>query len=201
MRILFSFAPFIAFALVARASSVMTACLVAACIGLALLLRESLLRGRSVKLLEAGSIVLYSGLALVTALWHPGWSMWVIWAVNDAGLLTIALVSLAIGLPFTLQYAREQVAPELWSSPVFLAVNKRITAVWACAFAAMLLGKLAVVVVPGTPARVGTAVSILAMAAALRFTAWYPAHVRRRMEGTTADASAGGLALPPTGTP
>jgi hypothetical protein len=33
------------------------------------------------------------------------------------GLLPIVLVSMAVGRPFTLQYAREQVEPEFWDKP------------------------------------------------------------------------------------
>jgi len=55
-----------------------------------------------------------------------------------AGLLAlIALVSL-VTVPFTEQYAREQVSRELWSSPRFKAVNRRLTLVWAGVFAAMV---------------------------------------------------------------
>lgn len=188
MRVLLSFAPFIAFALLAQASSLMAACLVAACIGFAMLLRDSLLRGRSIKILEAGSVLLYAGLALATAL-HAGWSMWAVWVINDAALLLIALASLAIGVPFTIQYARERVSPDLWDHPIFLAVNARITAAWACAFAVMLASKLAVVVLPGTPGWAGIAASSLASIAALRFTNWYPAHVHQtRMAAQAAPA-------------
>jgi hypothetical protein len=179
MRILLSFAPFIVFAVAVKLTSLEVACLIPAGIGLASLLRDSVLHGRSVKILEAGSVLLYGGLGLATALLHPGWSMWVVWLINDAGLLLIALGSLAIGLPFTLQYAREQVAPELWDNPVFMSVNLRITAAWACAFAVMLLAKLAVATVPGVPGWVGGMASILASIAAIKFTTWYPAYVRQ----------------------
>ena len=55
----------------------------------------------------------------------------------DGGLLVIVLVSLAIGMPFTLQYARESVPKEFWTVPLFITTNQRITAAWAAAFAVM----------------------------------------------------------------
>jgi hypothetical protein len=36
--------------------------------------------------------------------------------------------------PFTIQYAREQVAPEFWSSPLFVRINQYITGIWGLAF-------------------------------------------------------------------
>ena len=44
-------------------------------------------------------------------------------ATVDAGVLAIALLSLAIRLPFTLQYAREAVDPEVTLLPGFLRAN------------------------------------------------------------------------------
>jgi all-trans-retinol 13,14-reductase len=44
-------------------------------------------------------------------------------------LMTIAWGSLLAGAPFTIQYAREQVPPELWRSPVFIRINQYIAAV------------------------------------------------------------------------
>jgi hypothetical protein len=41
-------------------------------------------------------------------------------------------------LPFTEQYARESVPEQFWSSPRFKAVNRQLTTMWACVFAAMV---------------------------------------------------------------
>ncbi len=98
---------------------------------------------------------------------------------SEPVFVPIVLGSLAIRLPFTLQYARERVAPEFWDNPVFRSVNARITAAWAGAFAVMLLAKLAVATIPGMPGWFGGTASILASIAAIRFTTWYPAHVRQ----------------------
>jgi hypothetical protein len=49
-------------------------------------------------------------------------------------LTAIAWGSLLTSTPFTIQYAREQVAPELWHSPAFLRVNQYIIAVWGFDF-------------------------------------------------------------------
>ncbi|HUC16792.1 MAG TPA: hypothetical protein VMA37_03785 [Acetobacteraceae bacterium] len=49
-------------------------------------------------------------------------------------LMAIAWGSLLAGVPFTIQYAREQVAPEFWHTPIFIRINQYITAVWGLDF-------------------------------------------------------------------
>lgn len=49
-------------------------------------------------------------------------------------LMAIAWGSLAAGTPFTIQYARERVAPEFWHTPLFIRINQCITAVWGLDF-------------------------------------------------------------------
>src|SRR6202042_3099628 len=55
-----------------------------------------------------------------------------------AGLLaTIAFGSLLV-TPFTEQYARETVPRQLWSSPQFKQINRKLTTMWGLVFAAMI---------------------------------------------------------------
>jgi uncharacterized membrane protein len=49
-------------------------------------------------------------------------------------LMLIAWGSLLGAMPFTIQYAREQVAPEFWHSPLFIRINQHITAIWGLDF-------------------------------------------------------------------
>jgi uncharacterized membrane protein len=49
-------------------------------------------------------------------------------------LMAIAWGSLLAGVPFTIQYAREQVAQEFWHTPLFIRINQSITAVWGLDF-------------------------------------------------------------------
>jgi all-trans-retinol 13,14-reductase len=57
-------------------------------------------------------------------------------------LMAIAWGSLLAGTPFTIQYAREQVSPKLWRSPVFIRINQIITAVWGLDFSLSALVSL-----------------------------------------------------------
>jgi uncharacterized membrane protein len=57
-------------------------------------------------------------------------------------LMAIAWGSLLVGMPFTIQYAREQVPQGLWRSPVFIRINQIITAVWGLDFSLSALVSL-----------------------------------------------------------
>jgi hypothetical protein len=56
-------------------------------------------------------------------------------------LATVMLASVAI-VPFTEQLAREQVDRRYWGSPVFRALNRRISLLWAGLIYVMALGHL-----------------------------------------------------------
>jgi len=86
---------------------------------------------------------------------------------------------MALRRPFTLQYAREEVSPELWNTPEFLHVNYVISGAWALAFALMVLAELALLYAPQIPHRVGVIVIVVALVGAVKFTSWYPSRSRR----------------------
>ena len=177
MGILLAFTPFIAFAVVDRLSGPTEGLVAGAVVSAALLLRD-LLQGRTAKVLEVGTAVLFGGLALYALLGRPSWSVIGVRLVVDTGLLLIVLASLAMRRPFTLQYAREQVAPELWNAPEFVRTNYVITAVWALAFAVMVVAELVLLYVPDIPPRAGIFAIILALVGAVKFTGWYPERQR-----------------------
>ncbi len=98
----------------------------------------------------------------------------------DGGLLGIALFSLAIRRPFTLQYARERVPEQYWGLPIFLTTNRIITSVWAATFAIHVAADAAAQYVAAIPIWVDVVVSIAAFVGAVIFTRRYPEAVRRR---------------------
>ena len=183
MSILLAFAPFIAFAVLDRIVGPAEALAAGAAVSAALILRDLAGPRRSVKVLEAGTFVLFAGLALYTLLSGANWSVIGIRLCVDAGLLLIVLALMATGRPFTLQYARDQVAPEFWDRPEFIRTNYVITGAWALAFAIMVLAELALLYVPGMPPRAGIAAVVLALVGAVKFTGWYPEREERRIAG------------------
>jgi uncharacterized membrane protein len=148
-------------------------------------------RGESVKVLEVGSLALFGILLLYTLVAAPEWTVATVRLAVDGGLLVIVLVSLAIGMPFTLQYARESVPQELWTAPLFITTNQRITGAWAAAFAVMTAADAAAHYVEAIPVWIEVAASIAAFVGAVWFTRWYSAVVRRRVS----DAGGAGGAL------
>jgi hypothetical protein len=137
-------------------------------------------RAESVKILEVGSLILFGLLTGYTLLAAPQWTVATVRLAVDGGLLAIALVSLVIDRPFTLQYAREQVPEQYWGLPVFLVTNRIITGVWAATFAIHVAADAAAEYVSAIPIWVDVVVSIAAFVGAVFFSRRYPVAVRRR---------------------
>jgi hypothetical protein len=177
MNILFGFAPYVAFFVLMHAGSVVLGLWAAFAVALGVAGR-SWVRTRSSKVLEIGNVALFAALALFTMATAWPWTLMAVRLTVDAGLLAIVLISLAIGRPFTVQYARETVPQQYWDTPLFLSTNRTITWIWAAAFAAMVASHAAAVALPGIPARLDVAVTVLALVGAYKFSTWYPERAR-----------------------
>lgn len=173
MTILLILAPYGVFAMLMLVSSAPVSLLAAAAASLAVI-ADDVLCGRSVKLLGAGSAILFACLGAYLALTHHVWSSSAVKLAVDAGILAIALGSLAIGKPFTLQYAREMSDAKTAQLPDFLTANYVITWAWALAIVLMMTANALVIYVPGLPLWTGLAVALAARTTAIYFTRWYP---------------------------
>ena len=179
MGMLLAFLPFLVFALLERIAGPAAGLLAGTAVSGGLLLRDRLTPGRSPKLLEIGTLLLFGALSVIM-LAGAAWSVVQVRLAVDAGLLLIVLATLAIGRPFTLQYAREQVPEAYWNSPEFHRTNVVITAAWAVAFAVLVAVEGAMVALPGFPHQLGVVVIVLALVGAVKFTQWYPSRSRGR---------------------
>lgn len=180
MNLLLAFAPFVLFVVIERIWGIKAGLVSATIVAAALVTRDWMSRNRSVKILELGTMALFGGLAAYALLAGATWSVIGVRLRVDAGLMLIVLASIAIRTPFTLQYAREHVGQELWSSSEFIRTNYIITTVWAAAFAVMVAADLVMLYVPNVPLRVGFWTTILSILGAARFTSWYPERFKRR---------------------
>jgi hypothetical protein len=178
MDILISFLPFVVFFALMRLVTPVAG-LIGAFVVSSLLFWRMRRRAESVKILEVGSLILFGLLTIYTFVAASRWTVARVRLAVDAGLLAIVVVSLGIGRPFTLQYARERVPAQFWNSPVFLATNRIITAVWAGAFVVLVAADAAAEYVPAVPLWVDVGASVAALLAAIWFTRWYPDRVRR----------------------
>ncbi|MDT0460235.1 hypothetical protein RM550_31700 [Streptomyces sp. DSM 41527] len=141
--------------------------------------------GGSIKILEIADVVFFAAMAVIGIFASPGTLHWLenySGEVSNIALLVIALGSMAIRLPFTLQYAREQVPREYWNEPRFLRTNYYITGVWGAAFgvAAIVGGFGDLVLHNSNNLWTGWIIQIAAIIVALQFTRWYPDVVRAR---------------------
>lgn len=150
-----------------------------------LIAARMLCRGTSLKILEVSDIVFFAVLAAVGAASSPGTHTWLetyAGEISNLALVVIAFGSMAVRVPFTMQYGRERVDPEYWKSREFLRINYVITGVWGAAFfVAALAGGFGDLVLHN-PDNLWTAwiVQIGAIVTALSFTEWYPQVVRSR---------------------
>jgi hypothetical protein len=130
--------PWVLFSLITQHDTLKAAAVVAllAAIGIA---GPSLLRGRP-KLLELGAVVAFAGFAVAAFRVDHSTGEWIARyarAIAAGGLAAIAFGSL-LWTPFTEQYARESVPCQLWSSPRFKEINRRLTAMWGWVFVTMV---------------------------------------------------------------
>ena len=131
-------------------------------------------RGRSVKILAAGSAILFAGIGLYLALLDPSLSALGVKLSVDIGIFIISLGSLLARRPFTLQYAIESVPAETAAMPGFLTANYIITAAWTVAALLMLAANIVLLYFPGLPVWSSLAVAFAARNSAIYFTKWYP---------------------------
>ena len=145
-------------------------------------------RGRSVKILGAGSAVVFAGLGSYFTFIDPSLSVSAIKFFTDAGILAISAGSMLIRHPFSLQYALERVPAETAAMPGFLRANYIITAVWSAAGLLMALSNAAMLYVPGLPIWLSLAIAFAARNSALYFTKWYPEYRRTKFTAQPAQA-------------
>ena len=136
--------------------------------------------GRSVKMLAAGSLVLFVALGCYLTLVDPSWSTTAVRLAVDGGVLAMALLSIAIRRPFTAQYARESVTPEVSRLPAFLIANYIITLAWTAALALMIVANFLTIYVPSMPLWAGIATAFAARNSAVYFTRWYPRYLQSK---------------------
>jgi hypothetical protein len=180
MTIFLVLAPYGAFALLMLACSATVSLFAAAALCLAILAWDKL-HGRSVKLLGAGSAVIFAALGVYLALTEAPPSVSAVKLAVDTGVLAIALVSLAAGRPFTVQYAREMVDAETARLPGFMAANYVITWAWVLAFLLMIAANALLIYVPGLPLWPGIAIAFAARNTAVYFSRWYPQYRKARV--------------------
>ena len=182
MTIFLILAPFGSFALLMLVTSAQVSLFASAAICLAVI-GIDVYRGRSIKMLGAGTVIVFTALGAYIALIDPNMSHSVVKLTVDIGVLAISLMSLIIRKPFILQYALEEVDAETAKLPGFIRANYLITAVWTLSMLLMMAGNVALIYVPGLPLWSGLLIAFAARNSAVYFTKWYPEY-RKAKYGT-----------------
>jgi hypothetical protein len=133
-----AFIPWIVFTLVAQHSTLKLAAIGA-------LVASVVIAGRSAraggpKLLELGAVLAFVGFTAVAFMADAETAAFVDRYARAiaAGLLSLIAFGSLLVVPFTEQYARESVPPQLWSTPQFKQINRKLTTMWATVFAVMV---------------------------------------------------------------
>jgi hypothetical protein len=92
------------------------------------------------KSLEIGAVITFIGFVVVAFVADSATAHWV--SRYARGIAALILAAIAFGsllfVPFTEQYAREQVPEQYWGSPRFKEINRKLTALWGFVFIAMV---------------------------------------------------------------
>ncbi|MGY2905212.1 hypothetical protein [Bradyrhizobium sp. URHC0002] len=190
MTIFLILAPFGSFALLMLVTSAQVSLFASAAICVAVI-GIDVYRGRSIKVLGTGCVLLFTGLGAYVTLVDPNLSHSAVKLTVDVGVLAISLVSLIIGKPFILQYALEEVDAETAKLPGFKKAVYLITWAWNAAFVLMIIGNVLTIYVPGLPLWSSLVIAFAARNSAAFFTTWYPQYRKAKYGAPPANALPG----------
>jgi hypothetical protein len=143
---------------------------------------------RRLKVLDAATVVFFAAL-VITSLATSRQDVTTLdkyaQALSSGALGLIALASILVGHPFTVDYAKEQAPPAVWHTAAFKKVNLVLTSVWTVVFLACGgLGLLAANVhTKGLQDWLNWYIPIVLIIIGIRLNTWYPDHVRRHARG------------------
>jgi hypothetical protein len=146
--------------------------------------RTSPVRFTAPKILDVGTAVFFLALVIAGAILNrqdlitlENYSQ----AISSGALALIVLLSVAVGHPFTEQYARAMVPPERWHTPLFRHMMVTMSSVWAAIFAVMaILGAVSQTGISGAGSSdwLNWFIPIALIVLGLKFNEWYPARVK-----------------------
>ena len=178
MNILVSFLPWIIFWVLSGKGQLKIAA--AASIVAVVILAIKDFKKHSVKILDIGTFIFFVAALIFSFTSTSQFIDNFASPLSNAFLFIIALTSIIIKKPFTIQYAREQVDSEFWDSPIFYSINLAISWVWCGAFAVIAITSY---IALNHPYLIDRIIHILAFVFAIRFSSWYPEYVKKSRAG------------------
>ncbi len=147
------------------------------------------LRGSKSKTLEVVALCYFLLQAILTFAVGSGFLIEYGALANYAVLAAVAFGTLAANNPFTYQYAKEDWDEEYWDDPVFIRINRTVTAVWGAIFLVnLLLTSLAIFAFPPLAPLLATWLPIAGIILGALFSAHYPGYAARQAMQEMADA-------------
>jgi hypothetical protein len=190
MTIFLILAPYFAFALLMLVTSATASVFAAAAICLVVIAFD-VARRRTIKILGAGSVIVFTTVGGYLLAVDPALSMSAVKFAVDTGIFLVSLASIVTRRPFTLQYALEMVDAETARLPGFLRASYIITWAWTGAMLLMMIGNVAMIYVPSLPLWSGLLIAFAARNSAVYFTKWYPQYQMAKHGAPPADALPG----------
>ncbi len=176
LKLLIAFAPWLAFLVIAHDT------LFRVKLGLVVALVLSIVMG--VARLHRG-IILWVGLVffgcatVAVVVMEDTWTLRHMGLLANGALAAGAWLTIVVGKPFTLDYAKEHTDPSLWKHPRFIRSNNVITAVWATTFTLNTGVAFAKMMHAGSSELAYEIVSYALLVGTAVFTVWYPEHLKR----------------------
>ncbi|MDN3295655.1 hypothetical protein QWM81_16665 [Streptomyces ficellus] len=160
----------------------------AAALALAVAVLLVLVRHRQI-FLEVAGLVFFAVLTVIGMIVTADTLRWLdtyAGELSNLSIAALALVSVAVRAPLTVPYARKKVARAFWHTRDFQRTNVIITYAWGLAFLAAAVAGGVGDLVLHNPDNLWTGwiIQVSALVTAARFTEWYPAVVRARLDPT-----------------
>ena len=181
MGIFLSFLPWIVFWVLSGRNNHELAIFAATAV--VLFLNAGDIRKRCLKILDLGTLIFFIILAGVSFSSKADWIDHYAAPLSDGAMFLIALLSIGIRKPFTLQYAYETVDSKYWDTKRFYTTNQTISSVWCTAFA---INTILSYLYASHPLMLDWIIHILVLAGAIKFTAWYPGFIQIKGEQANA---------------
>ena len=184
--LIWSFSPWLVFLLSSRFTSFSAALALGFVASVVVLARA--VTGHRAHMLDVTSLCYFGTLAVVLAITYPAHiESWSRYAQLGSHLVLTLLIfgSIVVGRRFTQSYAKKTTPPELWRTPRFRDVNRRISGVWGLAF---LAGDVSLALAASVDARqvlLRVIVPFGALYLAYRYTVNQQAQVRAAQRGAT----------------
>jgi len=131
-------------------------------------------------LLDWVTLVFFAFMVLNSYLWDMQWIAQNPGILGNGVLTVMALGSLAVGIPFTEQYAKAYVPREFWKMPGFIHVNRVITGGWGLSFLAATVFAIVPMVTGGDAFWWNELAGNVLVVVAVWLTIWYPDYYRQK---------------------